>query len=82
MTQTAAYIVRKTYFDDTPHVDLGRFEVSQDFLRREREGLNRYTHAYTEALDLAQATRIAGHHYGIGYAVIDSEDVNGVRHAG
>jgi len=73
--QPVSYIVRKTYFDDRPSVDWAEFRVSEDFLQREREGRERYTPAYTEALELAQ--RLRGHCDG--YAVIDPVYADG-RH--
>jgi hypothetical protein len=71
-----AYIVRRTYFDSTPHTDEARFDVEPEFLA----GQASYTHAYTLALECAHSVRCEPDHNG--YAVIDSVDTDGVRHAG
>jgi hypothetical protein len=75
-----AYVVRKTYFDDTPHEDVGRFDVSEDFLQCEAENRPRYTNSYSEALDLAYQVRTDADHRG--YAVIDTICADGSRGQG
>ena len=88
--QTIAYIVRKTYFDSTPHEDVERFDVSEDFLRSERLSANAglfctaHTNSYTEALERAYKVReeMGGSKNPIGYAVIDPIYADGTRGQG